>query len=108
MDHLKVKFKEVFGAEAQEIYSAAGRENLIGEHVDYCGGQVLPAALSLKCNVVVRKNGTNVMRIAATTIDACAEIDLTNTGAYRDLEWGTYQAGVADDLKKSRLQLGWL
>ena len=48
MDNLKVKFKEVFGAEAQEIYSASGRVNLIGEHVDYCGGQVLPAALSLK------------------------------------------------------------
>ena len=97
---LKIKFKTVFGAEAEEIYSAAGRVNLIGEHVDYCGGQVLPAALSLKCNVAVRRNGTNVMRIAATTIDARAEIDLTNTGAYRDLPWGTYQAGVADELKK--------
>ena len=86
MDNLKVKFKEVFDSEAEEIYSAAGRVNLIGEHVDYCGGQVLPAALSLKCRVAVRKNGTNLMRIAATTIDARAEIDLTNTDAYRDLE----------------------
>ena len=59
MDNLKVKFKEVFDSEAEEIYSAAGRVNLIGEHVDYCGGQVLPAALSLKCNVAVRRNGTN-------------------------------------------------
>ena len=73
--------------------------------MDYCGGQVLPAALSLKCNVAVRKNGTNLMRIAATTIDARAEIDLTNTGAYRDLPWGTYQAGVADELKKAGYNL---
>lgn len=105
-DNLKVKFKEVFDSEAEEIYSAAGRVNLIGEHMDYCGGQVLPAALSLKCNVVVRRNGTNIMHsIAATTIDARAEIDLTNIGAYRNLEWGTYQAGVADELKKAGYNL---
>ena len=102
---LKEKFKDIFEAEAEYIFSAAGRVNLIGEHVDYCGGQVLPAALSLKCRVAVRKNGTNLMRIAATTIDARAEIDLTNTGAYRDLAWGTYQAGVADELKKAGYNL---
>ena len=100
---LKEKFKDIFETEAEYIFSAAGRVNLIGEHVDYCGGQVLPAALSLKCQVAVRKNGTNLMRIAATTIDARAEIDLTNTGAYCDLEWGMYQAGVADELKKAGL-----
>ena len=102
---LKEKFEEIFNAKAEYIFSAAGRVNLIGEHVDYCGGQVLPAALSLKCQVAVRKNGTNLLRIAATTIDARAEIDLTNTSTYRDLKWGTYQAGVANELKKAGYNL---
>ena len=102
---IQKKFQEIYNVEPEEIYSAAGRVNLIGEHVDYCGGKVLPAALSLKCTVAVRKNGTNFMRIAATTIDARAEIDLTNTGAYKDLPWGAYQAGVADEMKKAGYNL---
>ena len=98
-------FKEKFGAEAEEIYSAAGRVNLIGEHVDYCGGKVLPAALTLKCRVAVRKNGTNVMRVAATDIPARADIDLDRIEDYKTLKWGNYQAGVADELKKAGYNL---
>ena len=98
-------FKEKFGAEAEEIYSAAGRVNLIGEHVDYCGGKVLPAALSLKCRVAVRKNGTNFLRVAATDIPARADIDLNATENYKSLKWGNYQAGVADEMKKAGYNL---
>ena len=105
MDKFKEKFQKIFGQEVEDIYSAAGRVNLIGEHIDYCGGQVLPAALSLKCRVAVRKNGTDLMRIAATTIDARAEIDLTNTDVYRNLAWGSYQAGVAHELKNAGYNL---
>ena len=103
--YLKEKFKEFFGCECDAVYSAAGRVNLIGEHVDYCGGKVLPASLSLKCRVAVRKNGTNFMNICATTIDARAEIDLNHTENYKDLPWGNYQAGVADELKKAGYNL---
>lgn len=102
---LVTMFREIFGAPADEIYSAAGRVNLIGEHVDYCGGKVLPAALSLKCRVAVRKNGTNLLRVAATDIPARAEIDLNALENYKSLKWGNYQAGVADEMKKAGYNL---
>lgn len=102
---LQEQFREIFGADAEEIYSAAGRVNLIGEHVDYCGGQVLPAALTLKCRVAVRRNGTDFMRVAATDIPARAEIDLRATENYKHLKWGNYQAGVADEMRKAGYKL---
>lgn len=103
--NIEKSFEKIFGVLPESFFSAAGRVNLIGEHIDYCGGQVLPAALSLRCRVAVRKNGTNIMRIAATTIDSRAEIDLTNTDAYRNLAWGNYQAGVAHELKMAGYNL---
>lgn len=104
-NRMKQLFYDIFKEYPTDIYSAAGRVNLIGEHIDYCGGQVLPAALSLKCTVAVRKNGTNFMRIAATTIDDRVEIDLENTENYKNLAWGNYQAGVADEMKKAGYKL---
>jgi len=38
-------FREQFGREASLIVRAPGRVNLIGEHVDYNAGLVLPAAI---------------------------------------------------------------
>lgn len=42
IDTAKTVFKNEFSAEPTTIVSAPGRVNLIGEHVDYCDGFVLP------------------------------------------------------------------
>ncbi len=41
----ELAFRAAFGGEPRWLASAPGRVNLIGEHVDYTGGQVLPAAV---------------------------------------------------------------
>ncbi|MBQ8283527.1 MAG: galactokinase [Clostridia bacterium] len=98
-------FKEIFNVEAEDLFTAAGRINVIGEHVDYCGGKVFPAALNLRCNVYGKKTGRKVIRMAFRGIDGVVEIETDKLGSYKDLKIGNYQAGVAYFLQKKGVEI---
>lgn len=83
------------------IFKSPGRVNLIGEHTDYNGGFVFPAALTLATTVVARPRKDNKIRLIATDLEVMVEADLDNLQAYRNLKWGNYQLGVADELIKA-------
>ena len=46
INNLEARFKEVFQSSSTTQYFSPGRVNLIGEHVDYNGGHVLPCAIT--------------------------------------------------------------
>ena len=98
-------FKDVFGYDAEDLFTAAGRINVIGEHVDYCGGKVFPAALNLRCNIYAKKTGGNIVRMAFRGIDGIVEIDTTVLDNYRNLKIGNYQAGVAYFLQEEGVEI---
>lgn len=98
-------FESTFGAAATDLFTAAGRINVIGEHIDYCGGKVFPAALNLRCNVYARKRGDRTVRMAFRGIDGVVELDVTKLDSYRDLKIGNYQAGVAYLLQQKGVEI---
>ena len=98
-------FGSFFGQKPQDIFSAAGRINVIGEHVDYCGGKVFPAALNLRCYIYAKKTNANAIRMAFRGMDGIVEIKLDNLENYRDLKIGNYQAGVAYFMQQAGVEL---
>ena len=98
-------FESIFGAKAEDLFTAAGRINVIGEHVDYCGGKVFPAALNLRCNVYGRKTGGKPIRMAFTGIDGIVEIDVVKLDSYRGLKIGNYLAGVEFYLQEKGVEI---
>ena len=94
---IKKEFCALYGGSEEDvrIFKSPGRVNMIGEHTDYNGGYVFPAALKMATTIAVRQRDDNVIRLKATDLDVMVEADIEKLDSYRDLSWGNYQLGVA-------------
>lgn len=99
---LKKEFIKYYGGNEEDIriFHSPGRVNLIGEHTDYNGGFVFPAALTMGTTIALRRNNEDVIRLRATDLPDFVEADINNLDNYRDLSWGNYQLGSALELSK--------
>ena len=97
-------FTQRFGDDtAAFTVRAPGRVNLIGEHVDYNGGLVLPMALSLQFTMRVRPRVDNIVKLYASEFEdeqSFATDKLEKLGS-----WIDYVMGVADELQKANINL---
>ncbi|GIO40253.1 galactokinase [Paenibacillus apis] len=87
-------------AEGVRVFNAPGRVNLIGEHIDYNGGYVLPAALEFGTTLAVRKREDGKVSFASTNLPYTAEIAVEELGKEKTEEWVDYPVGVIVELAK--------
>ncbi len=65
MSSISEKFVEVFHHQPDIIAAAPGRVNLIGEHIDYSQGFVLPFAIEARTFTAMRRNNEETIRISS-------------------------------------------
>src|SRR5580700_1545356 len=82
-------------------YFAPGRVNLIGEHLDYNGGLVLPAALTIGITATFKKREDTKIILRSATHSFYKEIDLTDELVFDPKnDWTNYPLGTIQQLKK--------
>ena len=97
-------FRGRFAKEPVVVARAPGRVNLIGEHVDYNEGFVLPAAIDRAAWVAAAPAAADVTTIEAVDFSEIARFDPASVAEKRDHggaplpRWGLYAAGVAHEL----------
>ncbi|MFC5682333.1 galactokinase [Flavobacterium sp. MAHUQ-51] len=97
-------FKETFGSEPSKIVLSPGRINIIGEHIDYNDGYVLPAAIDKVICFAFAKNNTNTTKVIALDLNDSFEIDVTAEVNLDDNAWTNYIRGVINQLKVNGFQ----
>jgi galactokinase len=95
MSQIEKKFLETFGAEPDLVAAAPGRVNLIGEHIDYSDGFVLPFAIKDRTLVAARKRNDSTIRIAsAQRRNKIVTVDISKVKPGLKGEWERYALGV--------------
>ncbi|MCB1178224.1 MAG: galactokinase, partial [Leptospiraceae bacterium] len=95
---LKEKFHSIWKNSDPRIFISPARINIIGEHVDYLGGLVLPAAIHFVTEIAIAKNDLNKFRIHSVQFNESVEIEKLEY--QKEKKWVNYVLGVLDEIKK--------
>ena len=86
----------------QIIVKSPGRINLIGEHIDYNGGNVLPGSIKHKLTLKFYKTNNNQCTISSEGYGSF-KFDIKQPLKISSNQWENYILGVVDGLNKKAL-----
>ena len=84
-------FKQIFGAAPVITHFTPGRVNLIGEHIDYNGGRVLPTALELGVTAALSPREDGQIKISSDKFEGLA---IRNFNEPASEHWSDYITGA--------------
>lgn len=96
-------FVTVFGREADATFFSPGRINLIGEHTDYNGGHVFPAAITLGTYGAAHKRSDKKCRLYSRNFEdlGIIEFDLNDLAFDSRHNWANYAKGILKFLQEA-------
>ena len=101
-------FIEKYGKTPQAVYFAPGRVNLIGEHIDYNGGLVMPCAITAGTWLLLAPNNDQVIRFNSLNFPEALTIPLADSYKKENNIWYNYPLGIFDALQQMGIRMGGL
>jgi galactokinase len=101
IEKTKTFFQNTFQNTPEKIVLSPGRINIIGEHIDYNDGFVLPAAIDKIICFAFSKNNTKKSKIIAIDLNEEFEVDLTKPISLSKVIWTNYILGVIKQLQEN-------
>jgi galactokinase len=96
-----VEFVDRFGSPRPRQFFAPGRVNLMGAHLDYNGGPVMPLAIDRGTFIALRPRADRRVRFASTIAPEAFEADLDHLPTARCGSWADYPLGVLREVLAS-------
>lgn len=106
INSLKSRFLDIYGPGEAAAFFSPSRINLIGEHIDYNGGMVLPCAISLGTYGIARRRSDNMLCLASENMDIRADVSLEGLKYEKKHGWANYAKGVVFHLMKAGYKAG--
>jgi galactokinase len=102
---LHQEFNKLYNKEADNAYFSPGRVNLIGEHIDYNGGLVMPCAITFGTYLLTSPNEDGVFRFSSLNFTEKHEIPLQQHYEKEGNGWFNFPLGVIAHFLKDGHQL---
>lgn len=95
-------FYDKYGSSEQDVrfFYAPGRVNLIGEHTDYNGGYVFPAALTFGTTMLIRRRNDRQLHFASTNFDLSRTVNMDNIQYDSEDDWVNYPKAMLHHLQQ--------
>ncbi|MDN3547109.1 galactokinase [Mucilaginibacter aquaedulcis] len=106
--NLQQEFYKLYKKEADNAYFSPGRVNLIGEHIDYNGGLVMPCAITFGTYLLVSPNEDGIFRFSSLNFEDKYEVPLQQHYQKNGNGWFNFPIGVIEHFLKDGHELGGL